>query len=57
MIIMSLQVEKYLKVKQELGLSFDDIAGELGVTNVYAAQLFHGQVQHHAIRVHRRLGV
>jgi len=39
------RVDRLLAAKRKLGLSFDDIATTLGVTNVYAAQLFHGQLK------------
>ena len=38
-------VERLLKAKEEAGVTFDDIAKKLKVTNVYAAQLFVNQAQ------------
>eukprot|EP00270_Netrium_digitus_P020442 TRINITY_DN8435_c0_g1_i6.p3 TRINITY_DN8435_c0_g1~~TRINITY_DN8435_c0_g1_i6.p3 ORF type:complete len:179 (+),score=46.10 TRINITY_DN8435_c0_g1_i6:825-1361(+) len=38
-------VKRLLEAKEASNKSFDDIAEEIGVTNVYAAQLFHGQAQ------------
>lgn len=32
------------QAKYDAGVTFDDIAGKLGLTNVYVAQIFHQQV-------------
>jgi cyanate lyase len=39
------RVERVMAVKSEAGVSFDDIATTLGVTNTYAAQLCMGQAK------------
>ena len=38
-------VERLLKAKEDAGVTFDEIAKKLKVTNVYAAQLFVNQAQ------------
>ena len=38
-------VDRLLNLKRASGLTFDEIASRLGVTNVYCAQLFHNQAQ------------
>lgn len=38
-------VERLLSAKAQSGLTFDDIAVKLGLTNAYVAQLFVGQAQ------------
>jgi len=38
-------VMRLLKIKQAKGLTYDEIAAECGVTNVYCAQLLHNQAQ------------
>lgn len=39
------RVERLLAAKTKSGLSYDDLASKLGVTNTYAAQLLMGQAQ------------
>jgi cyanate lyase len=39
------RVERVMAAKSEAGLTFDDIASHLGVTNAYAAQLCLGQAR------------
>mmetsp|Transcript_11242 Transcript_11242/g.26686 ORF Transcript_11242/g.26686 Transcript_11242/m.26686 type:complete len:210 (-) Transcript_11242:332-961(-) len=39
------RIERCIKAKADAGLSFDDLAAELGVTNAYAAQLVLGQAK------------
>jgi cyanate lyase len=39
------RVERVLQAKRESGLSYDDLARELGVTNTYVAQLLLGQAK------------
>ena len=39
------RIERCIKAKADAGLSFDDLAVELGVTNAYAAQLVLGQAK------------
>lgn len=39
------RVERVMAVKSEAGVTFDDIATKLGVTNTYAAQLCMGQAK------------
>lgn len=39
------RIQRVLGVKSESGLSYDDLAQKLGVTNTYAAQLFLGQAK------------
>ena len=39
------RVQRMLKVKEESGMSFDEIANSLGLTNTYTCQLFLGQAQ------------
>ncbi|VDP09789.1 unnamed protein product [Soboliphyme baturini] len=38
-------VRRLLSVKEASGLTFDEIASRLGVTNIYCAQLFYNQAQ------------
>ncbi|CAB9506075.1 Cyanate hydratase [Seminavis robusta] len=39
------RVQRVLTAKTESGLTYDDLAGKLGVTNTYAAQLLLGQAK------------
>jgi ribosome-binding protein aMBF1 (putative translation factor) len=39
------RVERVMAAKAQSGLSYDQIAEKLGVTNTYAVQLFLGQVR------------
>jgi cyanate lyase len=39
------RIQRVLEAKKEAGLSFDDLAIQLGVTNTYAAQLVLGQAK------------
>jgi cyanate lyase len=38
-------VERLLAAKEASGKTFSQIAAEVGLTNVYTAQLFHNQVR------------
>jgi cyanate lyase len=39
------RIERCIKAKSDAGLTYDDLASELGVTNAYAAQLILGQAK------------